>query len=343
MALAALFLAGPASAVEHAVVESFSEPPVKAEQLADDHWFFDFGLATFGTIEIAAPGVAPGTSITVHMGEALSAPATVHRNPSGTVRYQSHQVLLTRESPASPNLTWAPPGWMKDGWLTLPKGMPEVMPFRYLEIEGAPAGFSASQVRRISWAVPFDDHAAAFQSSSPALDAVWNFCKHSIKATTFMGLYVDGDRERKPYEADVLINQLSYYCQEPRYDIARLSHEYLLEKPTWPTEWRLQSVILAWNDFLWSGDDVSLRGHYATLKDRAMIGRRTSEGFFEGWNKGEIRDIVDWPAGERDGYDMTPAVKTAVTAFHFHSLILLEKIALQLGKSGDASEFAALA
>jgi hypothetical protein len=340
---AVIHLASPAVAADRAPVESLREAPVKAEKLAGDRWFFDFGVATFGTIEITAPGVAAGTRVTVHMGEAISAPATVHRKPGGTVRYQRHEVLLTPQGAASPKLTWAPPGWMKEGWLTLPKGMPEVMPFRYLEIEGAPAGFSADQVRRVSWAVPFDDQASAFESSSPELDAVWNFCKHSIKATTFLGLYVDGDRERKPYEADVLINQLSHYCLEPRYDIARLTHEYLLEKPTWPTEWRLQSVILAWNDFLWSGDDASLRRHYDTLKGRAMIGRRTPEGFFEGWNDGAIKDIVDWPAGERDGYDMAPAVKTAVTAFHFHSLVLLEKIALQLGKSGDAREFAALA
>jgi hypothetical protein len=336
-------LSGLAAAGDRAKVESFSEAPVKAEQLADGHWFFDFGLASFGTVEITAPDVASGTQITVHMGEALSAPTTIHRKPGGTVRYQTHQVRLARESPASPKLTWAPPSWMKDGWLPLPKGMPEVMPFRYLEVEGAPAGFSAAQVRRVSWAVPFDDHASAFQSSSPQLDAVWDFCKHSIKATTFMGLYVDGDRERKPYEADVLINQLSHYCLEPRYDIARLSHEYLLGKPTWPTEWRLQSVILAWNDFLWSGDDASLHRHYDILKGRAMIDRRTPEGFFEGWNDGEIKDIVDWPAGERDGYDMSPTVKTAVTAFHFQSLILLGKIARQLGKSDDAREFATLA
>jgi hypothetical protein len=232
---------------------------------------------------------------------------------------------------------------MKSGSLDLPKGAEEMMPFRYVEIEGAPASFGPGQIRRTSWSVAFDENASAFESSSPELDAVWKLCKHSIKATSFLGLYVDGDRERKPYEADVLINQLSHYCLDARYDTARLTHEYLLEKPTWPTEWRLQSVILAWHDFLWSGDDRSLRKHYATLKGRAMSERRTPEGFFRGWNDGEVKDIVDWPAGERDGYDMKPEVKTVVTAFHYRALVLLEKIATQLDKSADAKEFAAMA
>lgn len=330
--------------MERSPVRATREAAVKAEEKAAGHWFIDFGTAAFGNVEL---GPYPGSgrpSVVLHLGEALSEPSTVDRNPGGTVRYQKHEVALNSRRPVSPKLAWKPPGWMKEGFLDLPEEIKdEVMPFRYVEIEGAPPDFSARNVTRVSWSVPFDDSAAAFESSSPELNAVWKLCKHSIKATTFMGLYVDGDRERKPYEADVLINQLSHYCLDARYDTARLTHEYLLEKPTWPTEWRLQSVILAWHDFLWSGSDTSLRKHYSTLKGRAMTGRRTKDGLFEGWNKGEVTDIIDWPAGERDGYDMKPEVKTVVTAFHYRSLVLLEKIAAALGKSSDAREFAAMA
>lgn len=334
----------PLSAMERSPVVSSTDPPVRFEKTGDGRWFVDFGKAAFGNVEIVTPDVRPGTKVTVHLGEAISGPTSVHRNPGGTVRYQRHEVPLRPRTPARPKLTWAPPDWMKSGWLDLPDGTGEMMPFRYVEVEGAPSSFSAEHIRRISWAVPFDDDASHFESSSRELDAVWDLCKYSIKATTFMGLYVDGDRERKPYEADVLINQLSHYGVDARYDTARLSHEYLLKHPTWPTEWRLQSVILAWNDFLWSGDDRSLRKHYDTLKERAMIRRRTPDGLFEGWNgNGEIVDIVDWPGGERDGYDMSPAVKTAVTAFHYHALVLLEKIASHLGKSADARDFATMA
>lgn len=334
----------PLSAMQRSPVVSSSDEPERFEKIGDGRWFFDFGKAAFGNVEIRIPDVRAGTKLTVHLGEALSGPSTIHRRPGGTVRYQRHELVVRPRTPARPKLTWSPPDWMKSGWLELPEGTGEVMPFRYVEIENAPPSFSADHIRRISWAVPFDDAASFFESSSAELNAVWELCKHSIKATTFMGLYVDGDRERKPYEADVLINQLAHYCLDARYDTARLSHEYLLKHPTWPTEWRLQAVILAWNDYLWSGDDRSLRAHYPTLRDRAMIHRRTADGLFEGWNgNGEIVDIVDWPGGERDGYDMNPTVKTVVTAFHYHALVLLEKIALRLGKQADAREFAALA
>jgi len=333
----------PARAFERSPVVATTEAPVHAVRRDDGVWFLDFGKAAFGTLEFRVPGAQSGDRIDVHLGEALAGPATVNRKPGGCVRYQGHEVELRPGAAVRPPLTWRPPGWMKDGWLELPEGATQMIPFRYAEIGRAPAGFSADQVRRISWTVPFDDQAADFRSSSPELDAVYQLCKHSIKVTTAFGLYIDGDRERKPYEADVLINQLGHYCLDARYDTARLTHEYLLEKPTWPTEWRLQSVILAWHDFLWSGDDRSLRKHYATLKGRAMTGRRTPDGLFEGWNGGPVTDIVDWPAVERDGYDMKPAVKTVVTAFHYRALVLLEKIATHLGKPADAREFAAMA
>ncbi|WP_367873273.1 alpha-L-rhamnosidase C-terminal domain-containing protein [Luteolibacter sp. Populi] len=327
-------------AAERSPVVPTTEAPVLCEKKGEGHWFVDFGTAAFGNVEITADANA---KVTLHLGEALSAPGKVNRKPGGTVRYQRHELSLRARNATSPPVSWQPPGWMKSGFLDLPKGCKEMMPFRYVEIEGAPPSFAIGQIRRISWAVAFDDKAAVFESSSPELNAVWQLCKHSIKATSFMGLYVDGDRERKPYEADVLINQLSHYCLDANYETARLTHEYLLDKPTWPTEWRLQSVILAWHDSLWSGDDRSLRKHYETLKGRAMIQRRSKEGFFLGWNDGEIKDIVDWPVNERDGYDMKPPVKTVVTAFHYRALVLLEKIATQLGKSGDAKEFATLA
>lgn len=41
-----------------------------------------------------------------------------------------------------------------------------------------------------------------------ALDELYDFCTYSIRATSFAGVYVDGDRERIPYEGDIYINML---------------------------------------------------------------------------------------------------------------------------------------
>lgn len=319
--------------------------PVQVVRKADGHYFIDFGKAWFGTALLDFPRPENGRRVTIRLGEARRDATTVDPKPGGSVRFQEH-VLTLRDGATRYRIepTWAPPGWMKEGWIPLPEWVGKVMPFRYVEVLNAPEPFTAANIRQLVVHVPFNDDAAHFTSSSPVLNDIWAMCKHTIKATSFTGLYVDGDRERKPYEADVYINQLAHYCLDLHHETTRHTHEYLLAQPTWPTEWRLQSVLIGWADYLYSGDGALLRKHYATLKQRCMIERRDATGLFVGFdNKGDPRDIVDWPVGERDGYDMTRDVKTVVTAFHFHALELMERIARVAGNSKDAAAFARLA
>ncbi|TVP83005.1 MAG: hypothetical protein EA353_00050 [Puniceicoccaceae bacterium] len=217
--------------------------------------------------------------------------------------------------------------------------MREIMPFRYVEIKGLTSLPQAGEIVRMTRHTAFDEHASFFHSDNQVLNDVWDLCKYSIKVTTFVGLYVDGDRERKPYEADAYINQLSHYGVEDHYLTGRLTHEHLLKYPTWPTEWRQHSVLMAWVDYLYSGCDESIRRHYDTLVGRLMLERRRDDGLFMGSNAGPIRDIIDWPAGERDGYDMEPLVKTVTSAFHAYSLELMARIATALDKPEDARRF----
>ncbi len=327
-------------------VEAFTEPVAEVVWLGPGHWWIDFGTAAFANLRVDVPETAAdGTRMTVSLGEARRGDAlAVEPEPGGTVRYQQHDLALVPGKTVQPALTWAPPGWMKEGWLELPEGAGQMMPFRYVELTGAPAWLDPqAQVSRIGWRAPFDDAAAEFHSSSAELNAVWALCKYSIKATTFMGLYVDGDRERKPYEADALINQWSHYAVDAHYETARATNDYLIEHPTWPTEWRLQTALLVWLDYLWSGDDASLKKHYDKVVERTMIERRTEDGLFIGFEGYPNRDIIDWPGEERDGYDMAPDVKTVVTAFHFRALQLLEKMAAHLGRTDEAARFGALA
>lgn len=343
--LASAGLASAAGPGRTAVVAT-REAPVSAVEITPGRWFFDFGLAAFGNVEISGKNLPAGRELTVHLGEALKAPRQIDPNPGGTIRYQKAGVTLDPAKPAVPRLTWAPPGWLAQSgaaYLKSTPGMGEVIPFRYAEIENAPAGFTAAHVRRVIWHVPFDDNASSFTSSAPELNRVWDICKHTMKATSAFGVYIDGDRERRPYEADILINQLGHYCTDAHYETARHSIDFIIAHPTWPTEWRLQTPMLAWLDCLWSGDDSTIRRHYDTLVGRSMIDRRHESGHFIGSNQGDPRDIIDWPESERDGFEMQWPVKSPVTAFHHRALIDMASIASRLGKSEDAARFTRLA
>lgn len=325
-------------------------------------WFADFGKAAFGRLRVTLLSERPDT-LTIHLGEALKN-GRLDRNPGGTIRYRSIRLHLI------PGLhtyvVTIPPDSRNTGpaAIKMPGYTGEVLPFRYCEIEGFEGDIHRQAVVRETVHYPFDETAAAFKSSDQALNDVWEFCKYSIKATSFTGFYVDGDRERIPYEADALINQLCHYSADREYTMARNSLAYLAEHATWPTEWSLQLVLIAWYDYLYTGNDGSIRYFYDILKaktllalaaENGLISTRTGKqtpGFLKSINfsSKELSDIVDWPhtgilglgkneAGETDGYVFTD-YNTVVNAFHYKSLVVMAQIAGQLGIMEDADFFA---
>ncbi|MDD4101325.1 MAG: family 78 glycoside hydrolase catalytic domain [Kiritimatiellae bacterium] len=310
--------------------------------------FVDFGRAAFGWVELLTPPeMQRGGAFTLHLGEKANG-LSVDAKPGGTIRYAKVRGALTR-----PGVYRVPleadkrntSGGKEGSAILLPPEFGVVMPFRYVEIEECPYPVTAETIRQIAVHYPFDMQAAAFVSSEKVLDQIYSFCKYSIKATTFAGVYVDGDRERIPYEADAYINQLCHYCLDREFTIARYSHEYLMAHPTWPTEWKQHSVMMAWADWMYTGNTESLARQYDRLKAektlefaaRASDGLLVTGGPSAPMNSG-LRDITDWPHGERDGFEFKP-VNAVVNAFYCLNLGQMAEMAEALGKAADASEY----
>ena len=198
--------------------------------------------------------------------------------------------------------------------IRMPNYIGEVYPFRYVSISNFNGIILPKSVQRKMVYYPFDEQSASFTSNDTVLNKVWYLCKYSIKATSFTGCYVDGDRERVPYEADALINQLSHYGVDAEYSMARGSMVYLIYNPTWPTEWSLQNVPIAWNDYLYTGDASFLQIYYEELKKKMLLALLEENGLISTKTfkqtpeflksihilksfdrKSDLRDIVDWP------------------------------------------------
>jgi alpha-L-rhamnosidase len=339
--------AGDRGTVSRYPLEQTAVLPVQVIAVEKGHYFLDFGRAAYAALKITADG-PDGAKVVVHMGEALAGAHEVKRKPQGSVRYHQAQITLTAGM-----RTYVVPLDKKDA-RRMPAEIGPVMPFRYVELEGWPGDLKKESV--VQWAThyPFDDTAAQFVSSDKPLNNVWELCKYSIKATSFCGVYVDGDRERTPYEADAYINQLGQYCCDREYTLARYSHEYLLQHPTWPTEWPLHSVMIAWADYMYTGDDRSIAAFYNDLKEKTLYRLERNDGLIsipagprlqevlKATHETKLRDIVDWPTGERDGCDMKP-INTVVNAFHCHAMELMAKMAALEGKTGDAKFFSTAA
>ncbi len=335
--------------------------PLSVERRAPGQWFVDFGRAAFGTLRLTVTSARACTA-TVRLGEKLAADGRIDRQPPGSVRYRAIPLELTAGTQTVQVVIPPDERNTRPGAIRMPDELFEVLPFRYAEIECAAPAATLDQVRQLAVFYPFDYEAASFECSDDRLNRVWDLCKYSIKATSFCGIYVDGDRERIPYEADAYINQLGHYGVDAEYEMARATLEHLLFHPTWPTDWALHFVPMAWADYQYSGRRDLLEAYYEELQIKALLELAREDGLISTETglvtpellrklcmsdlKNPLRDLVDWPPGsfteggigERDNYDMVP-VKTVVNAFHAWNLKRLGQIAELLGKPEEAAAY----
>ena len=336
-------------------------PPREVWETGRGRWFFDFGRAAYGTVRLTVHAKQPVAG-EVCLGEKLDDEGRLDREPPGTIRCRCMKLDL--QAGTQTIRVEIPPDARNTGpaAVRMPAGLFEVLPFRYGELTlSGDAGVELQEVTRLAVSYPFDETASAFRCDDDRLNRVWDLCRYSIKVTSFCGVYVDGDRERIPYEGDAYINQLCHYGVDAEYELARHSLEYLLFHPTWPTDWQLHCLPMAWADYQYTGRADLLAAYYDVLRRKALLPLAREDGlistetglvtpelladvFLE--HPQGLTDLVDWPPasftdggrGERDSYDMVP-VKTVVNAFHAWNLELLAAIAAILDKSEDAARF----
>jgi alpha-L-rhamnosidase len=327
-------------------------------------YFIDFGKAAFATMNFTYNAKKPHTLI-VRVGEMLDDKGNVNRTvpEKSNIRYQEIKVdvkpgqtqyqikVQTDERNTRPNVA-----------LTLPNGFPPLVPFRYVEVEGAQINLTANNFTQLAYHTFWDENASSFTSNNDILNQVWDLSKYSIKATTFNGLYVDGDRERIPYEADAYLNQLSHYTTDREYAMARRTIEYFMKNPTWPTEWQQHVLLLIYADYMYTGNTELIHRYYEDLKHKSLFELSNEEGlitstkvdaefmkklgFPDGYKK-PLTDIVDWPEanfvgsktkGERDGFVFMP-YNTVINAFFYENMKIMAEFASILGKSHEAFDF----
>lgn len=315
------------------------ETPIRTETLAKQLHLYDFGRAMFGNVNISGPA---GMRVVVRAGEMLTN-GRINRSPGGNVRFHEETVTLGDTGKATLRLT------AKDS-RRMPTQIGPVMPFRYVEVEAVTS--DVVTITRNVVTVPFNPDASSFTSSDETLNRVWQLCKDTMEATSFCGVYVDGDRERLPYEADAYINMLGHYCVDRSYATARHTHELLMLEPTWPTEWILFSVLMAWQDYLHTGDVSSVKQHIKTIDAKSLQALAGPDGLISTTNpppskavlksifrNEPVRDIVDWPQGERDNVELMP-VSTIINAFYLAALRDLRSMYKAIGYDVKAAELA---
>ena len=352
--------------------DTFSHHPLTAEfqqpqqirQTGNNSYFLDFGTDALSQLQLHLTSQQADT-IWIEVGELTDKPFSIDKNPGRNIRYLKISLAL-KKGTHDYHINW-PENIKRNSRnpILMPSYIGEVYPFRYVSIQNYKEKLTTNSVQRKIIFYPFDPSASEFTSSDTVLNQVWDLCKYSIKATSFTGYYVDGDRERIPYEADALINQLSHYAVDAEYSMARRTMNYLLYHPTWPTEWSLQNVLIAWNDYMYTGDSLLIKTYYPELQKKllmslagpnGLISTRTNkqtDEFLASINmtknfdgKHGLHDNVDWPqtgdfigsekeyGGETDGF-VYNTYNSVINGYYYRNLVLMQQIAAVLSKPKD--------
>ena len=340
--------------------------PATFRKMSDGTYFADFGKDAFATLEINYK-TAKSETLKIRLGEKLLE-GKIDKNPGGTIRF-SEIDLKVEPGKTKYNLQLIPDERNTGpAAVGLPDSFPVLTPFRYAEIE-CNSDLNAEDLTQVAYFNYFDDNSSSFLSSDTILNQVWEMCKYSQKATSFAGVYIDGDRERIPYEADAYLNQLSHYSVDNEYAIARRTIEYFMDFPTWPTEWQLHVALLFYQDYMYTGNTELIQKYYEPLKHKTLMELEVEPGLISTKSpklNGEfmaklgfadttqrIRDIVDWPPaqkdtgwklpkdwpqGERDGFEFMP-VNTVINSFYFRNMEIMAEFAGIMGKTDEEKDF----
>lgn len=299
------------------------EPAASVRELEPGRVVVDFGRAWIGGIRLHVANGTAGSQVEVRLGEEL--------NADGSVRYAMRTGNTYRD-------TWT----LADGEQTLQHWGYRV--FRYAELTNLPAGFTIDDVKATALNTPFDPGESSFSSDDPALDQVWQFTKNSIEALDFDIFMDSATRERSgEYGGDTYVNLMAEHALSSDRALARWSTEYTAFRPSWPSEWRYATILAAWEDWQQTGDATSIARQYDALRAFLPTAYVTADGLLrKPKSVGGVDDLVDWPAGERDGYVFTQT-NTVINAWAYRSFADMAEIARALGKDDDAASFAAAA
>lgn len=322
------------------LVQIVEQSPTSVKRVSPGVYLVDFGRVAFGNLKLATSRGKTG-KITIHFGEAFEN-GRINRKPPGTVRYEVAEAklgdLIIAPKPNARNTETDskshPPA------ILTPKEWGVLTPFRWVEIEGWPGELKPSQIkRRAAFDAKWEDNAASFRCDNETLNRIWDLCQYSIKATTFAGIFVDGDRERIPYEADAYLNQLSYYTTSSQNAIPRATFDHLMKYGTWPTEWAPHMVFMAYADWMRTGDKEWLGARFDALKAKMLLDRVGPDGLVQSSQAQMARDdIVDWPTGERDGF-VFDTRNVVVNSFYVRSLWLMSEMAKGIGRTQESADF----
>jgi alpha-L-rhamnosidase len=321
--------------------------PVSVKELGPGAYLVDFGKVYSAMPRIAFTGGEPGQLVAMMGGYQLGANGRV--DPT---KNQGTNLGFFAELSGAP-FSYAPV---------------EYIGLRYLEIENSPMPITAANCRFLVRHSRLDAARSSFESPYAALNAAWDFMKHSLTVCAQEEFVDTPTREKGGFLGDgTIMSTVAMPVYHERVLTRRQLREFMASMDQfWNTpanRGRMNAVypnndngrdipdftqaflVWAWAYYMETGDGSFLRTHYNHLKDVAdYVYRSRAEATglitdLPGGGGQYVRGIIDWPAAMRYGYDMRASARTVINHWAVADFEVMARIAAAVGNAADRDLF----
>jgi alpha-L-rhamnosidase len=327
------------------VFENFSAKNIS--KLSEKDWVYDLGQNASGIISLKVKG-KKGDTIRVYPGELLK-DGKVNQKPTGSPFYFEYVLNGEVTEIWQPRFTYygfrylevrgaVPSGKNMDG------DLPEI-----LELKGLHTRNAAKRVGE------FSSSNELFNKTDVLIDwaiksnmaSVFTDCPHREKLGWLEQSHLMVSSVMYNYDVTTLANKVVNDVITSQLDnglIPEIAPEYI--QFTWggdmfrdSPEWGSTGIILPWYLYKWYGNTEVIKKAYPTMQRYITYLQTKAENNILKQGLGDWYDI----GPERPGVSQQTPKGVTGTAIYYYNLNLMQKMALLLGKTTDASKYANLA
>jgi alpha-L-rhamnosidase len=327
------------------VFENFSAKNIS--KLSEKDWIYDLGQNASGIISLKIKG-KKGDTIRVYPGELLK-DGKVNQKPTGSPFYFEYVLNGEGTEIWQPRFTYYGFRYLEvRGAVPFGKKMDGDLP-EILELKGLHTRNAAKRVGE------FSSSNELFNKTDVLIDwaiksnmaSVFTDCPHREKLGWLEQSHLMVSSVMYNYDVTTLANKVVNDVITSQLDnglIPEIAPEYI--QFTWggdmfrdSPEWGSTGIILPWYLYKWYGNTEVIKKAYPTMQRYLSYLQTKAENNILKQGLGDWYDI----GPERPGVSQQTPKGVTGTAIYYYNLNLMQKMALLLGKTTDASKYANLA
>ncbi len=326
------------------VMQEFN--PVKQNEINKNSWVYDFGQNMSGIPAIRVEGQR-GDTIKITCGELLKEDGTVNQKATGSPSFFIYVLKGNGTEEWQPRFTY--------------------YGFRYVQVDVLPGANNGTTTTKINSIKALHTRSSAAGAGSFScsnelfnqtfqlikwavnsnMQSVFTDCPHRERLGWQEQLHLMGNALQYNYDIHALSKKIMTDIRVeqnanglvpstiPEYTEMHFANGYFRDSP----EWGSNVVLMPWNLYQWYGDKDALKQNYAAMQKYIQYLRSKDSSYLLMYGLSDWYDL----GPDRPGFcQLTPMGLTA-TAYYYHDLKTMNKVATLLGKKKDAMDYEAWA